>query len=49
MTGESILAIDGLSVAYHSVKVIDDNRIRRIFPGIDGMELDYVRCPAGSR
>jgi len=32
-----------------SVKVIDDNRIRRIFPGIEGMELDYVRCPAGSR
>jgi hypothetical protein len=29
-----------------SVKVIDDNRITRIFPGIEGMELDYVRCPA---
>ena len=29
-----------------SVKVVDDNRIRRIFPGIEGMELDYVRCPA---
>jgi hypothetical protein len=29
-----------------SVKVVDDNRITRIFPGIDGMELDYVRCPA---
>jgi hypothetical protein len=28
-----------------SVKVVDDNRITRIFPGIDGMELDYVRCP----
>jgi hypothetical protein len=29
-----------------SVKVVDDNRITRIFPGIDGMEVDYVRCPA---
>ena len=29
-----------------SVKVVDDNRITRIFPGIDGMELGYVRCPA---
>ena len=30
-----------------SVKVADDNRITRIFPGIEGMEVDYVRCPAG--
>jgi hypothetical protein len=30
-----------------SVKIVDDNRFRRIFPGVDGMELDYVRCPAG--
>jgi hypothetical protein len=29
-----------------SVKVVDDNRITRIFPGIEGMEIDYVRCPA---
>jgi hypothetical protein len=29
-----------------SVKVLDDNRISRIFPGIDGMELTYYRCPA---
>ena len=29
-----------------SVKVVDDNRITRIFPGIEGMEVDYVRCPA---
>jgi hypothetical protein len=29
-----------------SVKVVDDNRITRVFPGIEGMELDYVRCPA---
>ena len=32
-----------------SMKVVDDNRITRIFPGIDGMELDYVRCPAPPR
>jgi hypothetical protein len=29
-----------------SVQVVDDNRITRIFPGVDGMELSYVRCPA---
>jgi len=29
-----------------SVKVVNDNRITRIFPGIDGMALDYYRCPA---
>ena len=29
-----------------SVKVADDNRITRVFPGIEGMEVDYVRCPA---
>jgi hypothetical protein len=28
-----------------SVKVLDDNKITRIFPGIDGMELTYYRCP----
>jgi hypothetical protein len=35
-----------LSNVQFSVKVIDDNRITRIFPGIEGMELDYVRCRA---
>ena len=29
-----------------SMKVVDDNRIIRFFPGVDGMELGYVRCPA---
>ena len=31
-----------------SVKVLDDNKITRIFPGIDGMELTYYRCPTRS-
>ena len=35
-----------LSSVQFSVKVVDDNRITRIFPGIEGMELDYYRCPA---
>jgi hypothetical protein len=35
-----------LSNVQFSVKVIDDNRITHIFPGIEGMEVDYVRCPA---
>jgi hypothetical protein len=29
-----------------SVKFVDDNRIIRIFPGVEGMEMPYVRCPA---
>jgi hypothetical protein len=29
-----------------SVKVLDDNTISRIFPGIDSMELTYYRCPS---
>src|SRR5215510_12698113 len=29
-----------------SVRVLDDNRVSRIFPGIDGMELTYYRCPS---
>jgi hypothetical protein len=29
-----------------SVKVVDDNRVIRFFPGVDGMELGYVRCPS---
>jgi len=27
-----------------SLKVVDDNRIRRLFPDISGMTLDYC-CP----
>lgn len=29
-----------------SVRVLDDNRVARIFPGIDAMELTYYRCPS---
>ena len=29
-----------------SVKVLDENKISRIFPGIEGMELMYYRCPS---
>jgi hypothetical protein len=29
-----------------SVRVIDDNSVARIFPGIDAMELTYHRCPS---
>lgn len=29
-----------------SVRVVDDNSVARIFPGIDGMELTYHRCPS---
>lgn len=29
-----------------SVKVLDADRISRIFPGIEGMELTYFRCPS---
>jgi hypothetical protein len=34
-----------LSNVQFSARIIDDNRITRIFPGIEGMEIDYVRCP----
>lgn len=37
-----------LQTVQFSVKVVDDNKITRIFPGIDGMELTYYRCPARS-
>jgi hypothetical protein len=35
-----------LSNVQLSVKVEDDNKITRIFPGIEGMELTYYRCPS---
>ena len=35
-----------LSNVQFSVKVVDDNRISRIFPGMEGMDLTYNRCPA---
>jgi hypothetical protein len=28
-----------------SVKLLGENKISRIFPGIEGMELTYNRCP----
>jgi hypothetical protein len=27
-----------------SVKILDDNKISRIFPGMEGMEITYYRC-----
>jgi hypothetical protein len=33
-----------LSSVQFSVKVIDDNSISRIFPGMPGMEVTYYRC-----
>src|SRR5215470_14106063 len=32
-----------------SVKVLGPDKIQRIFPGIEGMELAYYRCPSGSK
>ena len=29
-----------------SVKVLGEDKISRIFPGIEGMELPYYRCPS---
>jgi hypothetical protein len=29
-----------------SVKVLEEGKISRIFPGIEGMELPYYRCPS---
>src|SRR5262245_9259338 len=34
-----------LSNMQFSVKVLDDNKISRIFPGIEDMSLNYYRCP----
>ncbi len=33
-----------LSTVQFSLKVLDDNRISRIFPGMPGMEVTYYRC-----
>ena len=27
-----------------SMKVVDNNTISRLFPGMDGMEITYYRC-----
>ena len=29
-----------------SLKVVDANTLMRLFPGMDGMEIKFVRCPA---
>ena len=34
-----------LSNVQFSLKVVDDNRVRRLFPGMEGLELQYTRCP----
>jgi hypothetical protein len=33
-----------LSSVQFSLKVVDDNKITRFFPGMDGMEVNYYRC-----
>jgi hypothetical protein len=34
-----------LSNVQFSLKTVDDNKVSRIFPGMEGMELPYYRCP----
>jgi len=34
-----------LSSVQFSLKVVEPNRISRIFPGIEGMAISYHRCP----
>jgi hypothetical protein len=34
-----------LSNVQFALKVVDENRIRRLFPGIEDMAIDYYRCP----
>lgn len=29
-----------------SLKVVDANTVMRLFPGMDGMEIKFTRCPA---
>jgi hypothetical protein len=35
-----------LSSVQFSLKEIDANRVARLFPGIEGMEISYHRCPS---
>jgi hypothetical protein len=35
-----------LSNVQFVLKVIDDDNITRVFPGIEGMEVKYHRCPS---
>ena len=37
-----------ISNVQFSLKVVEPNRISRIFPGIEGMAISYHRCPMGS-
>jgi hypothetical protein len=32
------------STVQFSVKVLDDNKIQRLFPGMDDMQIFYYRC-----
>jgi hypothetical protein len=34
-----------LSSVQFSLKVLDDNKISRVFPGMPGLETTYYRCP----
>jgi hypothetical protein len=49
--GETINIIAGcatdimLSNVQFSLKVVEPNKIARVFPGIMDMEIDYYRCP----
>ena len=36
-----------LSDVQLSLKVVDDNKIQRTFPGMEGMEIPFYRCTAG--
>ena len=37
-----------LHTVQFSLKVLDDNQVTRIFPGVEGMELTFHRCPTSS-
>ena len=49
--GQTVTIIAGcstdimLSNVQFSLKVLEPDRISRMFPGIMGMEIDYYRCP----
>jgi hypothetical protein len=34
-----------LSDVQFSLKMVNENRVFRIFPGMEGIELSYDRCP----
>jgi hypothetical protein len=47
--GETINIVAGcatvLSNVQFSLKIVEPNKISRVFPGIMDMEIDYYRCP----